>query len=281
MRAKRAANSLNRYKRVKFYRSESDTAIESTEWKNVRDVSWLFLSDSMRFPKRALWEVFSIASAPFSGHSCSYGAWESRFQIFVVPRNAFPQSYQRWFSDSRKPGACVALAKACCICTLCDVHWWKASLGDLGSLPFFTYFFNIILLVFVYLYSDSQVMLLMYIAAVTGMELIKVEPDLPVDHPWLEPRSVAPSWHRQMVAEWWTTRKELNTWTKRLKKHLSLRYNAAAAFCFRDTMDAILTLLQVFSALTAHWIARKDNARAAVDLMNQDNKIQTIPQMKS
>ena len=25
------------------------------------------------------------------------------------------------------------------------------------------------------------------------------------------------------------------------------RYNAAAALCFRDTMDAILTLLQVFS----------------------------------
>jgi len=51
------------------------------------------------------------------------------------------------------------------------------------------------------------VMLLMYIAAVTGMELIKVDPELPVDHP----------------------------------------YNEAAALCFRDTMDAILTLLQVFS----------------------------------
>lgn len=51
------------------------------------------------------------------------------------------------------------------------------------------------------------VMLLMYIAAVTGMELIKVDQELPVDHP----------------------------------------YNAAASLCFRDTMDAILTLLQVFS----------------------------------
>ncbi|CAL1150064.1 unnamed protein product [Cladocopium goreaui] len=50
-------------------------------------------------------------------------------------------------------------------------------------------------------------MLLMYIAAVTGMELIKVDQELPVDHP----------------------------------------YNAAASLCFRDTMDAILTLLQVFS----------------------------------
>ena len=29
----------------------------------------------------------------------------------------------------------------------------------------------------------SQVMLLMYIAAVTGMELIKVDPDLPTEHP--------------------------------------------------------------------------------------------------
>lgn len=51
------------------------------------------------------------------------------------------------------------------------------------------------------------VMLLMYIAAVTGMELIKIDQELPVDHP----------------------------------------YNAAASLCFRDTMDAILTLLQVFS----------------------------------
>ena len=29
----------------------------------------------------------------------------------------------------------------------------------------------------------SQVMLLMYIAAVTGMELIKVDPELPTEHP--------------------------------------------------------------------------------------------------
>ncbi|CAJ1336439.1 unnamed protein product, partial [Effrenium voratum] len=51
------------------------------------------------------------------------------------------------------------------------------------------------------------VMLLMYIAAVTGMELIKVDPSLPVDHP----------------------------------------YNEITALCFQDLMDAILTLLQVFS----------------------------------
>eukprot|EP00913_Durusdinium_trenchii_P014936 g14010.t1 len=57
------------------------------------------------------------------------------------------------------------------------------------------------------LWTFLLVMLLMYIAAVTGMELIKVDTDLPVNHP----------------------------------------YNAAAAACFRDTMDAILTLLQVFS----------------------------------
>lgn len=56
-------------------------------------------------------------------------------------------------------------------------------------------------------WTFSLVMLLMYIAAVTGMELIKVDQELPVDHP----------------------------------------YNAAASLCFRDTMDAILTLLQVFS----------------------------------
>eukprot|EP00439_Symbiodinium_sp_Y106_P064360 s1558_g10.t1 len=51
------------------------------------------------------------------------------------------------------------------------------------------------------------VTLLMYIYAVTGMELIRVEPDLALDHP----------------------------------------YNVAAGGSFRDLMDAILTLLQVFS----------------------------------
>jgi len=51
------------------------------------------------------------------------------------------------------------------------------------------------------------VTLLMYIYAVTGMELIRVQDNLPLDHP----------------------------------------YNAAAESCFRDLMDAILTLLQVFS----------------------------------
>ena len=39
-----------------------------------------------------------------------------------------------------------------------------------------------------------------------------------------------------------------------------IRYNAAAAACFRDTMDAILTLLQVFSILDCFIILEKSSS---------------------